>query len=129
MKQEVFRIIYNFSNHKKFYRVYNRLINLVYVRYLTKRLRIYIKHCSKCQLNQIKRHFFYDFLQLINILLISFYTLIINFILTLSIINNINVTFTTTCICNKKTLTISSKNIWNVKNWTNAFITTLITRD
>ena len=51
MKQNVFRIIHDLSNHEKFYRIYDRLVNSIYVRQLIKRLRTYIEHCSKCQLN------------------------------------------------------------------------------
>ena len=62
IKQKIFRIIHDFNNYNNFHKTYNRLINLIYVRYLTKQLQIYIKHCSKCQLHQIKKHFFYNFL-------------------------------------------------------------------
>ena len=49
-------------------------------------------------------------------LLILFYTLTINFILTLLLINNINCIFTTTCKYNKKTIILKNKIIYNVEN-------------
>ena len=48
LDQKIFRIIYNLSNYEEFYWAYNRLMNFVYVKYLAKRLRIYIEYCSQC---------------------------------------------------------------------------------
>ena len=61
IKQKIFRMIHDFNNHENFYRTYDKLINSIYVRHLTKRLRIYIEHCSKWQIHQIKRHFLRQF--------------------------------------------------------------------
>ena len=116
MKQKIFRMIYDFNNHENFHRTYDKLINSIYIRHLTKRLRIYIEHCSKCQLHQIKRHFFYDNLQSIDTSMIFFHTLTINFILILFIIDDMNCAFTITCKCNKKQLIVFDKNIYDAKN-------------
>ena len=62
IKQKVFRIIYDLNNHDDFHRIYDKIINFVYIRQLIKRLRTYIEYCSKCQLNQIKRHLFHELL-------------------------------------------------------------------
>ena len=56
------------------------------MRHLSKHLRAYINYYSKCELNQIKRHKLYDNIIFINKSRIPFYTIVINFIITLFII-------------------------------------------
>ena len=129
MKHEIFQMIHDLNNHENFHRAYDRLINFVYVRHLTKRLRIYIEHCSQCQLNQIKRHSLYDSLQSINTSMIFFHTLTINFIFALLIVDDMNCALTAICKCSKKQLIVSDKNIYDVENWVNVFITALMIRD
>ena len=48
IKHEIFRIAHDLNNHNEFHRIYDRLINSIYIRQLIKRLLIYIKHCSQC---------------------------------------------------------------------------------
>ena len=88
IKQKIFRLTYDLNNYDDFHRTYDRIINSIYIRQLIKRLHDYINHCSKCQLNQTKRHFFYEFLQSILISLILFHIINIDFILILSNINS-----------------------------------------
>lgn len=116
MKQKMFRITHDLNNHNNFHRIYDRLANSIYVRRLTKHLKIYIEHCSKCQLNQIKRHSLYDSFQSIVTSIISFHILTINFILTLLIIDELNCVLTIVYKFIKKTMTFVNKNIYNVEN-------------
>ena len=88
MKQKIFRIVHDLSNHNNFHRIYDRLINFVYIRRFIKRLITYIEHCSKCQFNQIKRHFSYESFQSIITSTISFHIIIIDFIFEFSIMND-----------------------------------------
>ena len=131
MKQEIFKIIHDLSNHDDFHRIYDKVVNSMYLKQLTKRLRNYIKYCSECQLNQIKRHSFYESLQLIITSIISFHTLAIDFILRLSSMNSddMNCIMTMTDKFTKKCMTLFDKIIYNAKDWVNVFITTLMTRD
>ena len=55
------------------------------MRHLSKHLRIYINYYPKCELNQIKRYKFYNNIIFINKSEISFYIIIINFIIALLI--------------------------------------------
>ena len=48
IKQKIFRLIHDLSNHNDFYRIYDKIINLIYIRHLIKRLHNYIDYCSKC---------------------------------------------------------------------------------
>ena len=114
MKQEIFKITHDLNNHDDFHRIYDKIVNSIYFKQFTKRLRNYIKHCSKCQLNQIKRHSFYESLQLIITSIISFHTLIIDFILKLSFMNSddMNCIMTMTNKFIKKCMTLFDKFIY-----------------
>ena len=131
MKQEIFKITHDLSSHDDFHRIYDKVVNSMYFKQLTKRLRNYIEHCSECQLNQIKRHSFYESLQFIITSTISFHTLAINFILKLSFMSSddMNCIMTMTDKFIKKCMTLFDKIIYNAKDWINVLITTLMTRD
>ncbi len=51
---------------------------------MIKRLRRYIHHCKSCLEDQTKRYSSYDELNFIRTMTLSFYTIIIDFIVTLS---------------------------------------------
>ena len=50
-KKKKFELIYNRQYYGNFYRTYNRIANFIYFKYLSKHLRIYINHYSKCEFN------------------------------------------------------------------------------
>lgn len=77
------------NNHLKFHKCYKILSFVYYIRDLIFALKIYLKHCLKYQINQIKGHKSYKALQLIELSSIFFYIVIMNFILTLSKIKKI----------------------------------------
>ena len=131
MKQKIFKITHDLNNHDDFHRIYDRIVNSMYIKQLTKRLRNYIKHCSECQLNQIKRHSFYESLQFIATSTISFHTLVINFILKLSFMNSndMNCVMSMTNKFTKKCMILFDKTIYSAKNWVNVLIIALMTRD
>ena len=124
-------MIHDFNNHDDFHRTYDRIINSIYIRQLIKRLHNYIDHCSKCQLNQTKRHFFYEFLQSIFISSIFFHIINIDFILTLSNTNSkkLNNAMIVTCKFTKKIMTLFDKIIWSTMKWVNSLIIALMSRD
>ena len=78
IKQKMFQIAYDQSYHDEFHKIYDRLRYTIYIKHLNKRLRIYIAHCSQCQLNQTKRYFIYDELNSIVISSILFYIIALN---------------------------------------------------
>ena len=61
---------------------------MYYMKHFIHRLKRYILHCSQCQLNQTKRHAFYENLRLIIIFALIYHTVIIDFILTFSLLKN-----------------------------------------
>lgn len=76
--------IYNdFNDHSKFDRIYKRVIVSWYIKDLIKYLKNYIEHCLQCKINET-RHKLYESFQSILSSFISFHTLIIDFVLTMS---------------------------------------------
>lgn len=96
---------------------------------MIKRLRIYIAHCSQCQVNQTKRHRFYDELQSIVSLAISFHIVFMNFVIALSSSRNYNVLLIVTCKFTKKILLLLEIDTWDVVKWVDAMIVALIDYD
>ena len=56
MYHEIFSMAHDRHHHAGFHRAYARIQASFYVRNLAKELRLYIKHCVECQLNQTTRH-------------------------------------------------------------------------
>ena len=129
MKTEIFRQVHDLTHHDDFMRTYDKLRNSIYVHSMIKHFKIYIIHCSKCQINQIKRHFVYDELTLIMLSTISFHTIVMNFIVKLSFSRDMNVLLTITCKFSKKILLISNHDIWFAIDWTNVIIVAFMNHD
>ena len=82
-----------------------------------------MKKCIKCNVNQIKRHKFYDSLQSILSSSISFHTLTIDFILTLLELHiDMNMIMNIICKFSKRITAISEKDKWNVFDWVIAML-------
>ena len=96
------------------------------MRHLTKHLRTYIDYCSKCELNQIKRHKPYESMISIDRSEIPFHIIIMNFIVALSVIAN-------GCDCLlividkffKRVLMMSGKTIYIVAKWVDLLLVSL----
>ena len=129
MKTEIFQQTHDFTHHDDFMRTYDRLRNSIYVHSMIKHFKIYITHCSKCQINQIKRHSIYDELTLIVSSTILFHTIAMDFIVRLSFSRSMNVLLTITCKFSKKFLLISRHDIWIAADWANAVIVVLVEHD
>ena len=48
MKQKMFKLTYDSQNHDDFHKTYERIVENYYMRYLIRRLKRYILHCSQC---------------------------------------------------------------------------------
>ena len=129
MKIEVFQQVHDFTHHDDFMRTYDKLRNFVYVHSMIKHLKTYLIYCSKCQINQIKRHFAYDELTLIMSFAILFYIIVMNFIVKLSLNRDMNVLLTITCKFSKKILLISNHDTWFAIDWINVMIVTFMKHD
>ena len=116
------------SNHSGFDRIYQNVVFSYYIKSLFTHIKRYLKHCSKCDTNQTKRHKSYDFLQLILSSFTSFHTIIIDFVLIISTshieMNNI---MTVTCKFSKRAIFISRKETWKASEWATALLLKLDT--
>jgi hypothetical protein len=104
---DVFKLAHDQNNHFDHHHVYNKLIDHVYILKLFRKIRLYIKHCSVCELNQTKKHLIYEELLSISSEQISFKIIAMNFILTLS--EEINTALIVICKASKRVLIISTK--------------------
>ncbi len=110
--QDIFKMTHDDLNHAEFHRAYAAIFETLYIRRLAHYLRLYIEYCSKCLLNQIKRHKSYDSLNSISSSKISFHIIVMNFILSLSSFDSrkFDIALTITDKFFKKKLLISELN-------------------
>ena len=83
---KIFAFAHDRLKHVDFHKIYDKIVTSFFVRKLFKRLQVYVAYCSQYQLNRIVKHFSYNVFRFIQLSIISFHIVIINFILTLSII-------------------------------------------
>ena len=105
-------------NHIDFDRTYLNVISFYYIKSLFTKINQYLKHCSKCVVNQTKRHKSYDSLQSIFSSSISFHTITIDFVLVMSSFHiDINNVMTTICKFFKRATIISDRDTWTAFQW------------
>ena len=80
---DILKLIHDDNSYIEYYQIYARLV-LVYIRKLFKKFTNYIRYCSNCQLNQTKRHRFYEKFAFINTSHLFYHIIEINFILIFS---------------------------------------------
>ena len=119
---DILHMIHN-ENHFEFDRIYEKIICSWYIRDLISRLKKFLKHCSKCNVNRTKRHKSFDSLQSILFSSISFHTLIIDFVLALSKSHiDLNVLMSVICKFSKRIIVISEKDTWKALKWTTTML-------
>ena len=119
---DILRLIHD-DEHANYVKCFEEMFASYYIRDLSRYLRDYLKHCSKCQMYQIKKHASYDSLQFILISSISFHTIIIDFILTLSVSRDeLNITMFVICKFTKRLTLVVDKKTWFVAEWEIALI-------
>ena len=127
-EKEIFELIHNQNNHVKHNRVYTRLMKSVYISRLNRKIREYIKHCSTCELNQIKKHASYEKLMSIVTQMKSFTTIAIDFIVILAR-SEVDAVLTITCKTSKRITLISKLTTWKVHEWIDALLKRLLIAD
>ena len=131
MKKMMLKAAHDDCNHAKHHRAYARLSETVYIHKLSKKLTIYIRHCSACQLNQTRRHRQYEELMPIITSFIPFHTIVMDFVLDLPITNPIDYD----CVLNvtnkffKRMLCISDKSTWTATKWADKVLDRLLKAD
>ena len=128
-EQNVMKLIHDENSHVEHHRIYARIVKFVYIRYLSRKLIVYIKHCSFCQLNQTKQHQSYDELMSLSTSCQSFHTIIMNFILVLSrrVRENreYDCAFTIICKFSRRLIIVSNKMIWSIEQWVDVVLVRL----
>ena len=122
------KIVHDDSNdHSEYAKCYEQIVSTWYIRDLIRQLRDYLKYCSKCQINRIKRHQSHDSLQFILSSIILFHTLSLDFILALSVsrVEQFNVAMSITCKFTKRIIIVLDKNIWTIVEWDRALLNQL----
>ena len=113
------------NDHFDFVKCYERMSIFYFIRDLFKQLRNYLRHCSNCQIYQIRRHKSYDFLQSILSISMLFHTFIIDFILILfKSREEFDVVMSIICKFFKRIICVLKKFIWTITQW----IKTLLNR-
>ena len=108
--KNVFKIVHE-DFHLKFHKCYEHFF-MYCIRSLIVKFKTYLRHYSQCQMNQIKRHKTYNFLKSIDSSNVFFYTIIIDFIMTLSkSFQKLNSSFFAICKFFKKITFVSKKMI------------------
>ena len=115
--QNILELIHN-DDHFDYVKCFEHIVFLWYIRDLSRYLRDYLKHCSKCQMYQIKRHASYEFMQSIFTSIIFFHTITMNFILILSFSEeDFDIAFSIIDKFIKRMIVVSDKKIWSVDQW------------
>ena len=108
--QNIIQLIYDEIEYINYVKCFEQIASSWYIRELSCYLREYLKHCFYCQIYQIKKHIFYDFLQSILTFVVSFHTITMNFILILfKSQQNLNIVMTISCKFFKRVTIIVEK--------------------
>jgi hypothetical protein len=120
--KKIFRMTHDDFMHVDFHRAHVIIFETLYIRRLAHYLRQYIAYCFQCLLNQTKRHRSYDSFYSISTFKISFYTITMNFILTLSSFDwrKYDIMLTVIDKFFKTKLLISDLNNWKANDWVTA---------
>ena len=114
IEKEIFDLTHDNNQHSDAIKCFYRIRESFFISRLFKKLKTYIDHCSQCQLNQTKRHKTYEKLMSISTSAISFHTVAMNFITTIS--NDLDTLLTVTCKFSKRLIIISEKSTYFAKN-------------
>lgn len=85
LKKEIFDLVHDKNAHEGRNKAAHWICQSFYIRHLSKWLRVYIKHCSQCSLNQTKRHCLYKELNPFPSSPKPFHTIAMDWIIALSV--------------------------------------------
>ena len=130
LESEVFKLAHDEQHHGGFHRTYERITKSMYLRHLSKRLRKYIEHCPRCQLNQTKRHRPYGNMVPIDRPGIPFHTVTMDFIMALPVTDGgFDCLLTITCKFSKRVLLVPGQSNWGAEKWAEVTLAALIGHD
>jgi hypothetical protein len=120
-EKRLFHAAHDVANHLGFHRSYERL-HAIYLKNMSRRLRLYIRHCPHCQAVQTKRHAPYGQLKPVVYPTLPFSTITIDFILALPKAEgfDFDAVMSVTCKCSKRIGAVPGRTDWNAAQWAHA---------
>lgn len=110
------------ERHLGFSCCYKIIAHSWFIQGLTKLLQAFIHHCFQCLALQTRRHVPYGSLQRIKSPPVPFFTLTLDFVLTLPVsANEYNTLMLITCKFSKRITLIEGVDTWSAKQWAHAF--------
>ena len=123
LEKRIYALIHDSNHHCDFHKTYVRIADFLYIKHLTKRFRRYIKYCKKCMKDQIMRHASYEELKFINIMILFFHIIIIDFIVSMpKISDEMNAILFTIDKFFKRINLIAEKITWNASEWITSWL-------
>ena len=126
-EQKIFRMTHDENQHSDRHRCYQKIVDTFYVLRLSRKLRLYIEHCSSCQLNQTKRHRSYEELISVFSSSRSFHIIVMNFVVELS--NIYDALFIVIDKFFRRVLIMREKTIYDVADWAHLLLKRLLIVD
>ena len=126
--KQIFEQIHDQKHHDEIQWTFNKFIN-VYIQHVIKHVKIYIKHCSTCNLNKTKRHCSYEELRFFNMSDILFHIISMNFIINMFITNEFDTLLIIIDKFSKWILLISEINIFKTFEWINLVFEQFMSHD
>ena len=121
-QKDVFKVAHDDNFHAGQHRAYRRLVETVYMPSMSRKLRLYLRHCPACQLNQTKRHSPYGELAPISTSPLPFHTIAMDFILALPDIADRDVMLTLTDKATRQLQLIPGRSTWSATQWAHAVV-------
>ena len=111
------------EGHPGFSHCYKIISRSWYIRGLTKLLRAFIRHYTQCLALQTSCHALYGSLQTIELPPVPFFTLTLNFLLSLPLSKKkYNVIMSVTCKFSKRVTLIEGAHTWSAEQWAHVFL-------
>lgn len=129
LEGEIFSIAHDRSSHAGFHRCYQRIAETLYFLRLAAHLRVYIKKCHACQLNQTRRHLPYGALVPMEPTMLPFHTIAIDFVLALPDCRGMTCLLTLTDKATKALGLVPGKDTYSASDWAKLVLHWLLTAD
>ena len=118
---EIFEQAHDGFHHQGFNRTYDRVRASFFIRKLTKYLKIYIKYCPQCKINQTQRHKPYGSMEPIDRSARPFEVACIDIVTHLpESPDGYNAILTQTCQVSKTVSIVPGKDHWSGEDWAKA---------
>ena len=116
--QDILQMAHDDCAHAGHHRAYAKLVDLVYIKRLSRQLTTYLRHCPVCQLHQTKRHRPYGELMPISTTPLPYDTITIDFVIGLPTQSHgFDAMMSITDKCTRKNILVPGKSTYTAKEW------------